>query len=207
MRVRRAYALLGVMFIIIGIGAVLAFNQSFIKRGDTGNITSVSEPMTFSLISSAFQHEGTIPKNYTCDGNKGLNPPLEITDVPAGTKSLVLIMDDPDVPKEVRPDGVFDHWVLFNIAPPAPQSSLEIFEGGPLPGTPGKNGRGENSYTGPCPPPQYEPREHRYIFAAYALDTELALAAGASKSEVLAEIEGHVLGEAQLIGRYRRPPS
>lgn len=71
-------------------------------------------------------------------------------------------------------------------------------------GTAGANGAGRNAYTGPCPPPQYEPSEHRYVFALYALDTELALAAGATKQEVLQAMKGHVLAEAKLVGRYKR---
>ena len=108
-------------------------------------------------------------------------------------------MDDPDVPKVLRPDGVFDHWTLFNI----PSTTTEIPEGGTA-GTEGKNGAGNSRYTGPCPPAQYEPSEHRYFFKLYALDTELSLPEGASKADVLKAMEGHVLGQAELIGKYKR---
>ena len=108
-------------------------------------------------------------------------------------------MDDPDVPKQLRPDGVFDHWTLFNI----PASMSEIPEGGSV-GIAGANGAGKNAYTGPCPPPQYEPSEHRYVFTLYALDRMLDLKAGATKQEVKAAMQGHILEQTQLIGKYKR---
>ncbi len=128
-----------------------------------------------------------------------MSPALTFAGVPAATKSLALIMDDPDVPKQLRPDGVFDHWTLFNI----PASTREIPEGGSV-GIAGTNGAGKNVYTGPCPPPQYEPSEHRYVFALYALDRMLALEAGATKLEVKAAMQGHILDQTQLIGKYKR---
>ncbi|MBI2087034.1 MAG: YbhB/YbcL family Raf kinase inhibitor-like protein [Candidatus Zambryskibacteria bacterium] len=151
------------------------------------------------LSSSAFEHNASIPVKYTCDGEKVTNPPLSISGVPAEAKTLALIMDDPDVPKQLRPDGVFDHWVLFNI-PPATQ---EIPEGGGT-GTPGANTAGGSAYVGPCPPSQYEPSEHRYIFKLYALDAVLNIEPGAAKKEVLEAMQNHILAEAELIGRYRR---
>ncbi len=151
-----------------------------------------------TLTSSAFQNGGRIPAKYTCDGDN-LSPSLSITGVPASAKTLVLIMDDPDVPKQLRPSGVFDHWTLFNIPP----ETTEIPEGGTA-GTAGVNGRNDAKYTGPCPPPQYEPREHRYFFRLYALDTTLILPPGTTKGEVLAAMEGHILESAELMGRYSR---
>lgn len=130
---------------------------------------------------------------------RDLSPALSISGTPSNTKSLALIMDDHDVPKTLRPDGVFDHWVLFNISP----EIKEIAEGGSA-GTSGANSANKNVYTGPCPPPQYEPSEHRYVFTLYALDTELPLAAGASKVDVLNAIQGHIIAQTQLVGRYRR---
>src|SRR4051812_48295460 len=108
------------------------------------------------LTSAAFSEGGTIPPQYSCDGaNK--HPPLSFEGVPAETKSLALTMDDPDVPKSLMPSGVFDHWVVFNI-PPKTTGVSEIDES--LAGTYGSNGRGNQAYTGPCPPD----REHRYFF-------------------------------------------
>ena len=154
---------------------------------------------TLVLTSPAFAESASIPSKFTCDGEQ-LSPPLSISGVPEGAKSLVLIMDDPDVPKALRPDGMFDHWVLFNILP----TTGDIPEGGSV-GTPGQNGSGQNEYTGPCPPRQYEPNEHRYFFKLYALDTELPLEAGASKTEVEQAMRGHIIAQTELIGRYKRP--
>jgi len=154
---------------------------------------------TLILTSLTFIANGSIPSKYTCDEDRSLSPPLSIAGVPAGAKSLALIMDDPDVPKQLRPDGVFDHWTLFNI----PAGTREIPEGGSA-GIAGANGAGKNAYTGPCPPPQYEPSEHRYVFTLYALDSMLALQAGASKKEVKAAMQGRILDQTQLIGKYKR---
>jgi len=151
------------------------------------------------LTSSAFENGGRIPAKYTCDGDRTLSPPLVWSGVPEGARSLALIMDDPDVPKAVKPDGVFDHWTLFNIS----TETDGISEGGTA-GTPGVNGAGKNAYTGPCPPPQYEPKEHRYIFKLYALSSPLNLEAGATKQEVLDALRSHKIEEAELIGRYSR---
>ena len=92
-----------------------------------------------------------------------------------------------------------DHWILFNMPP----QTREIASGVTV-GVPGKNGAGANQYTGPCPPPQYEPSEHRYFFKLYALDTELPLAAGASKADVEQAMRGHVIAQTELVGRYKR---
>jgi len=151
------------------------------------------------LTSSAFQHNESIPSQYTCDGDGTKNPPLSISDVPEEALSLVLIMDDPDVPKQIKEDGVFDHWILFNI----PRETTEIPEGVSV-GILGVNGAGNNSYTGPCPPPQYEPSEHRYFFKLYALDTNLELKEGAAKQEVLNSMQNHIIAETELVGKYKR---
>ncbi len=160
-------------------------------------MSSIIEPMR--ITSGAFKDGESIPAAYTCDEEKDLSPALGFSDVPEGAKSLVLLMDDPDVPQEVLPSGVFDHWVLFNVEP----ATAEIPEGGTA-GTAGRNSAGENRYMGPCPPPQYEPPEHRYVFALYALDVRLPLEEGASKAEVLEAMAGHILAEARLTGTYRK---
>ncbi len=147
------------------------------------------------LTCSAFENEGKIPSRYTCEGI-GVSLPLEIAEIPKGTKSLVLLMDDPDVPKNLRADGMWDHWVVFNIPP----DTRRIAEGQEPPGTPGKGTNGKTGYYGPCPPD----REHRYFLRVYALDTMLDLAEGADKKSVEAALKGHVLQEASLMGRYER---
>ncbi|MGK7878317.1 MAG: YbhB/YbcL family Raf kinase inhibitor-like protein [Xenococcaceae cyanobacterium] len=147
------------------------------------------------LTSAAFEHRGKIPSKYTCDG-ANINPPLSISDVPSQTKSLVLIMDDPDVPKRLRKDGMWDHWVVFNI----PASLTEVKEGEEPEGTHGIGTSGNVDYFGPCPPD----REHRYFFKLYALDTELQLPEKATKQRVEKAMEGHLLAKTELMGRYER---
>ncbi len=147
------------------------------------------------LTSPAFKEKGIIPSLYTCEG-KNINPPLEISGVPPQAKSLVLITDDPDVPKYIRPDGVFDHWVIFNIPP----NTHKIVENGTPPGVQGKNSKGDNQYFGPCPPD----RQHRYFFKLYALDTLLSIPAASTKKEVEKAMHGHILAECQLMGLYEK---
>src|SRR5579872_3344762 len=116
------------------------------------------------LTSPAFQEGEIIPSVYTCEG-KHINPPLEISGQPPNAKSLVLIMDDPDVPASVRPERMYDHWVVFNMPP----STHRIAESATPPGIQGRNTDGTDKYFGPCPPD----REHRYFFKLYALDKML----------------------------------
>ncbi|MDB5244522.1 MAG: hypothetical protein JWN18_392 [Parcubacteria group bacterium] len=154
------------------------------------------------LTSPAFEEGGMIPAKYTCDGDRSLSPPLTISGVPEAAKSLVLIMDDPDIPEEKKKEfGIdsFDHWTLFNIPP----ETSEIPEGKNV-GTLGATSTGEQSYTGPCPPPEYEPHEHRYIFKLFALRDTLTLQPGATKQEVLNSLKPSVIAETKLIGRYSR---
>ncbi len=153
--------------------------------------------MELTVSTSAFQEGEVIPTEYTCEG-QDVSPPLAWDEPPAGTQSLVLIVDDPDAPV-----GVFTHWVLFNI----PSDSRDLPEALPaqaqLPSgaQQGKNDFGRLGYGGPCPPPG---RSHRYRFTVYALDQPLELTAGASKKQVLDAIQGHILAQGQLTGTYQR---
>ncbi len=153
--------------------------------------------MALTLSSPVFQPNASIPSHYTCDGGN-ISPPLIWTGVPEGTRSLVLIMDDPDVPKNIRADGMWDHWVLFNIPTSVVglSENAQDFSGA----VQGKNSGGKLGYTGPCPPD----RQHRYFFKLYALDTILSLPEGATKAEVQAACQGHILDQAELIGVYDR---
>ena len=147
------------------------------------------------LMSPAFEHEGKIPSKYTCDG-ENISPPLTVSDVPPETKSLALIMDDPDVPKHLRSDGMWDHWVVFNI----PTSMRDIKEGNEPDGIHGIGTGGNMNYFGPCPPD----REHRYFFKLYALDTELDLPEKATKQQLEKAMENHIIEKAELMGKYER---
>ena len=148
------------------------------------------------ITSQAFEEGGMIPGKYTCDG-QDVSPPLAWDAVPPGTKSLALICDDPDAPV-----GTWVHWVYYDI--PADSRGLPEKvpqDKKPSPGgTQGINDFRKTGYGGPCPPGG----THRYYFKLYALDTLLELAPGASKGRLLKEMKGHVLGEAQLMGKYRR---
>ncbi len=146
------------------------------------------EAQQFGIGSKAFEHNGLIPQEYTCDG-EGINPPLHFSGVPEGTVSLALIVDDPDAP-----GGRYDHWLVWNIPP-----GTEI-PGGRRPGISGSNSDGRTGYHPPCPPDG----EHRYFFYVYALDTLLHLQAGAGRSELEAAIQGHILANAELMGRYKK---
>lgn len=148
------------------------------------------------IISPAFEHGQSIPKAYTCDG-KNISPPLTFVDVPPEAKSLALIVDDPDVPKNLRSDGLWIHWLVWDIPP----SITEIPEGTKPPGVVGQNTSGTSGYTGPCPPD----REHRYFFKLYALDTILTEAKIATKDDLEKAMNGrHVIETAELMGRYNR---
>jgi Raf kinase inhibitor-like YbhB/YbcL family protein len=147
------------------------------------------------LKSSAFQEGGKIPSKYTCDG-QNINPDLEISDVPTHAKSLALIMDDPDVPEWVRKERMYVHWVVVDMPP----GTKHIAENSTPPGTVGQNTGGQSNYRGPCPPD----REHRYFFKLYALDTMLHLGTTATKDQVEKAMQGHILAEARLMGRYER---
>jgi Raf kinase inhibitor-like YbhB/YbcL family protein len=148
------------------------------------------------LLSSAFQHEGMIPDKFSCKG-QDISPPLKWENAPAGSKSFVLICDDPDAPM-----GTWDHWLLFNI----PASVTELQEGVPaqaeLPNGArhGKNSWGRMDYGGPCPPGG----THRYFFKFYALDTLLDLEPGVSKKELMNAMQGHILDQTQLMGKFKR---
>lgn len=147
------------------------------------------------IQSPAFEENGIIPSRYTCEGEE-FSPPLEFIDVPKNAKSLCLLVDDPDVPKSLRADGMWDHWVLFNILP-----TVHKIEENKTPlCTSGMTTSGHTRYVGPCPPD----REHRYFFKLYALDTMLSLPPGASKREVEKAMKDHILAESTLMGLYEK---
>jgi len=147
------------------------------------------------LTSSVFEHGKKIPSKYTCDG-KNINPPLSLSEVPSGAKSLALIMEDPDVPKNIRKDGMWDHWVVFDMPP----DLRKIDEGKEPSGKAGAGTNGDKGYFGPCPPD----REHRYFFKLFALDARLDLPEGSSKKDVEMAMEGHILEKTELMAKYER---
>jgi Raf kinase inhibitor-like YbhB/YbcL family protein len=146
--------------------------------------------MDFKLSSPAFADGTDIPVRYTCDG-EDISPRLTWSGTPPGTRSLALVVDDPDAPR-----GTFTHWVVYDLTP----DLTELGEGS-TPGTQGRNGFGRTGYGGPCPPPG---GPHRYRFTLYALDVPAIPLKNATREELEAKIDTHVLGKAQLVGRYQR---
>jgi len=156
--------------------------------------------MSFKLTSSAFADGQEIPPEYTCDGDD-VSPPLEWAETPQGTKSLVLIVDDPDAPDPKAPKMTWVHWVLYNL--PASCTCLDagVAPSALPPGTKqGQNDWKRGGYGGPCPPIG----RHRYFHKLYALDAELPDLGAAPKAAVEKAMSGHVLAQAQLIGTYQR---
>jgi Raf kinase inhibitor-like YbhB/YbcL family protein len=145
----------------------------------------------FALESSAFGNAQAIPNRHSCEG-EDVSPPLRWMNVPEGTRSLALVVDDPDAP-----GGVFTHWLGWGLDPAA--SGLGEGESAPAEG---RNDFGTTGYRGPCPPPGHG--RHRYVFRLYALDAQLGLGAGAAKAELEQALEGHVLTTAELVGTYER---
>jgi len=146
---------------------------------------------SLNVSSPAFKDKDAIPARYTCQG-QNVNPPLAITDIPEGAKSLVLIIEDPDAP-----GATFDHWVVWNIRP------VGLIEENTAPGVQGANSTGKNAYMGPCPPSG----SHRYFFKIYALDSMLDLPPGSDKKAVEKAMKDHILGEGKLLGLYEKKPA
>ena len=154
--------------------------------------------MSLTLASDAFANGQSIPAKYSCVG-KNISPALAWNEPPEGTQSFTLTMDDPDAPM-----GTWVHWVLFNI----PANARSLAEDLPITGKNvdpnaiyvGKNSSGNTRYDGPCPPSG----THRYYFKLYALDTTISLLPGATKEQVLKEMDGHILAQSELMGTFSK---
>lgn len=151
-----------------------------------------------NLASSAFAHDGAIPKKYTCDGNDS-SPPLSWSGVPAQAKSLVLIVDDPDAPDPAAPKMTWVHWVLYNL-PPSAGGLAESVTSLPAGTAEGTNDWQRTGYGGPCPPVG----RHRYFHKLYALDTVIQGLSRPDKVAIERAMQGHVIARAELIGTYER---
>lgn len=163
-----------------------------------GGVSAPEEEVSeraMKITNTAFADGESIPVKYTCDG-ENVSPPLRIGGIPEGTRSLAIIADDPDAPR-----GTWVHWVVYGIAPGTadlPEGYAADLPGGAAHGT---NDFGDQGYGGPCPPGG---SAHRYFFKVYALDKEVGLNAGATKADLLSEMEADILDSGQLIGTYRR---
>ena len=196
----------GILFIIILIAAiiitVIVVYTLVLRPRYQGTIDPIKEltegkPKTIEIWCPAFEYGSKIPVEYTCDG-EDISIPLRINDIPEDTKSLLIIMYDPDAPL-----GTFYHWILYNVPP----DTLEIPED--IPKTPitdygmqGRNDFGKIGYGGPCPPKGHG--SHRYFFVVVALDIELDLPPGASLSDIVNAAKDHVLAYGEYMGVYNR---
>lgn len=155
--------------------------------------------MSLTISSPAFSNGSPIPAKYTCDGHD-LSPEIAWDNVPQGSKSLVLIVDDPDAPDPKAPKRVWVHWVLYDLPPTSTGLAEAVTH---LPGgtREGRNDWGRTGYGGPCPPIG----RHRYFFKLYALDTALGDLAEPTKADLEKAMKGHVLGHTEIIGTYQRP--
>ncbi len=166
-------------------------------RGEDGKASKSSARSKIALTSPAFSAGSSIPEKYTCRG-PNVSPPLRWGQAPQGTKSLALIVEDPDAP-----GGTFVHWVIYNL----PASISELSENIPSSeklsngATQGINSFHRVGYGGPCPPPG---KAHRYIFKIYALDAPPSLESGLTEAELLDVINDHILAEGQLMGTFQR---
>ncbi len=154
--------------------------------------------MGLTITSSVFAEGGEIPREYTCEG-EDMSPALSWFSIPDGTRSLALIVDDPDAPDPAAPKMTYVHWVLYNIPTSASGLSEAVKPGSLADGTSeGLNDWNRTGYGGPCPPIG----RHRYFHKLYALDTALPDLGSPTKAELLTAMEGHVLEEAVLMGTY-----
>jgi Raf kinase inhibitor-like YbhB/YbcL family protein len=156
--------------------------------------------MTLTLLSPEFDDGDIIPIQYTCEG-KDISPPLIWEDIPEGTKSLVLIVDDPDAPDPEAPMMTWVHWVLYNIPPETDGLPEGVASRSLPPGTKeGLNDWSRTGYGGPCPPIG----RHRYFHKLYALDTVLKGMNQPNKQQVEAAMKGHIIAETELVGVYKK---
>jgi Raf kinase inhibitor-like YbhB/YbcL family protein len=173
------YRLVVIPFMVM----VLVFSASLLKE--------VRAMAALQITSPAFQNNGTIPGQYTCDG-KDINPPLVMENIPQGTKSVAVICDDPDAL-----GGGWVHWVIWNIDP-----SVKTIKENTVPtgAVEGMNDFKKHQYGGPCPPSG----THRYFFKVYALDTILGISPNSQKADLEKAMQGHILAKGELIGLYKR---
>jgi Raf kinase inhibitor-like YbhB/YbcL family protein len=155
--------------------------------------------MAMTLTSPSFEEAGEIPRRHTCQG-EDVSPALEWTGIPAGAKTLALVVDDPDAPDPAAPKMTWVHWVVFDI--PATASGLPEGAGAglPAPARAGNNDWGRTAWGGPCPPVG----RHRYFFKLYALDASLPPDGVSTKAELERAMQGHLLASAQLTGTYQK---
>ena len=187
------------MWVSVGLAALLVLATG--AAGDTEEVAMQPQGgHAMKITSKDFQHNGTIPSKFTCDG-QDVSPELAWSGVPEGAKSLALIVDDPDAPDPKAPKMTWVHWVLYNIPPTAKGLSRGVSSSGLPAGTlEGLNDWKRTGYGGPCPPIG----RHRYFFKLYALDTVLPDLKKPTKKALEAAMAGHVVARSELVGTYQR---
>ena len=190
-----------ILFILVSILSLMPLraedmNSASKESAKAGGNKGMSDDTSFTLSSSAFDHEKLIPPKYTCDG-ENTSPPLEWANVPDKSKSFALICDDPDAPAQT-----WVHWIIYNIPADYRELSDSVKSGREIEAGihQGTNSWGDISYGGPCPPSG----THRYFFKLYALDSKLDLEGLVDEERLLKEMEGHILAQTQLMGKYSR---
>jgi Raf kinase inhibitor-like YbhB/YbcL family protein len=169
--------------------SLLAASLFFVSSSAEGKEPIMNE--NFEISSPVFENNGSIPVKYTCDG-KDINPPLRVHGVPAGAKSLTMIVDDPDAPR-----GMWVHWVVWNIGPNTTEIGEDSVPKGAIQGI---NDFKKHDYGGPCPPSG----THRYFFKIYALDVVLNLGINSEKEDLVDAMKGHIIAQTQIVGTYKR---
>lgn len=190
-----------IVCLLLGLGGVATGYAGIAVPGSEAEEGDKSGEGGFSITSPAFDHEGAIPARYTCTG-EDVSPALAWSKVPEGTRSLALVVYDPDAPDPENPKRTWVHWVLYDL-PPTSEGLPRGVQPGDLPeGTrQGENDWGRTGYGGPCPPVG----RHRYFHALYALDTELPDLDEPTRDELKKAMKGHVLEKAVLMGTYEKP--
>ncbi len=180
----------GLVFVLVLLLLVGCSTRYVPETPDHIETDEVNE-MALKISSPAFGNNEDIPAKYTCQGDD-ISPPLKFEGIPTGTKSLVLICDDPDAP-----GGNWDHWIIYNILPTVTEISENSVPEGAIEAT---NSWGAEEYGGPCPPSG----KHRYFFKLFALDIILTLDTGSDKKDVEEAMEGHIIEKAEMIGLYQK---
>jgi len=195
MRVQSTNRWLAVWALAVGLGlSLVAAGAADTRQSNGDNL------MAFEITSTSFAHRGEIPRKYTCEGTD-VSPPLAWSAIPDGTKSLALIVDDPDAPDPAAPKMTWVHWVLYDIPPTTTGLPEAVGSRGLPAGTlEGNNDWKRAGYGGPCPPIG----RHRYVHKLYALDTVLPNLGEPTKADLEEAMKGHVLGRTELIGTYQK---
>jgi len=185
-------------FLLIIAASIFISPSAWSDTPDNGK--SGDNKMDLKISSTAFSQNGNIPSQYTCEG-EDISPPLSWSGLPAGSRSLVLIVDNPDAPDPAAPKMTWVHWVLYNI-PSESQGLAEAIASSSLPTDTlqGINDWKRTGYGGPCPPIG----RHRYFFKLYALDSPLPDLNRPTKAQLEQAMRGHILGQAELIGTYQK---